>query len=346
MDHSLHLCFCQVWRVHGDWLYWFFSQGKYAAFKMLQGVTQSQQVAVPFSQTVLLNHALKEGCNRNSISQKWTLHIKYSSWIFAQFSNQFQMHYQIRNSGGFVIRFVVLAETELWEQPIGPRKRSQWSHSAAVCKFWKLGSLSFLKLRLYSWARAMWLWVCPALAKMGSPWLSPAHILFSHRLRLSSPAVPPAWAPGALLQLLLLLSHLLVIASPWQWDKAIREDAGSLWIWRTWYPFWGFRRCWYHLSVSSTSPHKHGPRHALDPYTYLRSSLLWSMNRSLKCTLRKGQSNISLGCLMQPTELHAPINSTEARKMCHELNPTSCCFAWRYLGCTWEQLWICWQRRQ
>lgn len=99
--------------------------------------------------------------------------------------------------GGFVICFVVLAETGLWEQPIGPRKWSQWSHSAAVCKFWKLGSLSFLKLRLYSWARAMWLWVCPALAKMGSPWLSPAHILFSHRLRLSSPAVPPAWAPGA-----------------------------------------------------------------------------------------------------------------------------------------------------
>lgn len=148
---------------------------------MLQEVTQSQQVEVPFSQTVLLNHALKEGCNRNSISQKWTLHIKYSSWIFAQFPHQFQMCYQIRNRegwGGLVIHFVILAETGLWEQLVGPRKWSQWSHSAAICKFWKLGSFSFLKLRLYSWARAMWLWVCPALAKMGSPWLSPAHTLF------------------------------------------------------------------------------------------------------------------------------------------------------------------------
>lgn len=83
-----------------------------------------------------------------------------------------------RGGGGLVIHFVILAETGLWEQLVGPRKWSQWSHSAAICKFWKLGSFSFLKLRLYSWARAMWLWVCPALAKMGSPWLSPAHTLF------------------------------------------------------------------------------------------------------------------------------------------------------------------------
>lgn len=145
---------------------------------MLQEVTQSQQVALPFSQTVLLNHALKEECNRNSISQKWALHIKYSSWIVAQFQHQFQIRYQISNLGGFVIHFVILSETGLWQQLVGPRKWSQWSHSAAICKFWKLGSLGFLKLRLYSWATAMWLWVCPALAKMGSPWLSPAHILF------------------------------------------------------------------------------------------------------------------------------------------------------------------------
>lgn len=48
-------------------------------------------------------------------------------------------------------------------------------------------------------------------------WVLPGylqHTYCSHRLSLSSPAVPPAWAPGALLQLLLLPSHLLVIASP------------------------------------------------------------------------------------------------------------------------------------
>lgn len=42
-----------------------------------------------------------------------------------------------------------------------------------------------------------------------------------------------------------------------------------------------------------------------------------------------------MGCLMQPTELHAPIYSTVDRKMCHKLNPTSCCFAgdiWGALG--------------
>lgn len=58
------------------------------------------------------------------------------------------------------------------------------------------------------------------------------HTYCSCRLSLSSPAVPPAWTPGALLQLL-LLSHSLVIASSWQWDKAISEDTTSLCIWRT-----------------------------------------------------------------------------------------------------------------
>lgn len=163
------------------------------------------------------------------------------------------------------------------------------------------------------------------------------HTYCSHRLSLSSPAVPPAWTPGALLQLLLLPSNLLVITSSWQWDKAISEDAASLWIWRTWYPFWGIRRwlisplCQFHFSAWAQSQ----PCSRLLHTPLLRPSSLLSMNRSFNCRtarLRKGESNARLCCLMQSTELYAPIYSIEAMKICHKLHPTSCCFSLEIVG--------------
>lgn len=135
-------------------------------------------------------------------------------------------------------------------------------------------------------------------------WVLPGylqHTYCSYRLllSLSSPAVPPAWTPGALLQLLLLPNHLLVIASSWQWNKAISEDATSLWIWRIRYLFWGIRRwlispfCQFHPSPWPQSQPCFRPFHTL----LLRSSSLLSMNRSLTARLHSwGKERAVSGC--------------------------------------------------
>jgi len=81
-------------------------------------------------------------------------------------------------------------------------------------------------------------------------------------------------------------------------------------------------------SLSSTSPPVHSPNHALDPYTSPQIILTLKYEQKPYCRtaqLRKGDSNVRLCCLMQPTMLHAPIYPTEATKTCHKLHPTSCC---------------------
>jgi len=170
---------------------------------------------------VLLNHALKEECNRNSISKKGTLHIKYSNLIIAQLLCQSQMHCQIRKLEGFVLPFGGKQSCEKTS-----RKGSQYAvQSAAIWKFRKVCPR----------AQAVLLSQCPCDSEPAQLLLKGVlpgylqHTCCSHRLSLSSPAVPPAWSPGALLQLL-LLSHSLVIDSSWQWDKAISKDATSFWI--------------------------------------------------------------------------------------------------------------------
>lgn len=91
--------------------------------------------------------------------------------IYAQFLCQSQRHCRIKKSGGF-------CSPIWWETAVRRHPGKVVNTLYSLLQF--ASSEDFVpELRLYCWASAMWQRACPAPAKRSSPWLSPAHMLFS-----------------------------------------------------------------------------------------------------------------------------------------------------------------------
>lgn len=302
---------------------------------MLQKLMQSQQVAVPLCDRVLFNHAQKEGCNRNSISQKWTLHIKYSDWIFAQFLSQSQQHCQIRKSGGFCPHFCCSLQKQGRKNthPVGPRKGSQYAEeSAAISMSWSLSS-TFQSSGCTAEPGPMWQWVCPAPAKMRSSWLSPAHILFlqTEPVITSCTTCLDSWGPSAtpITEPFTCYSFILAMGQGNQWRHYFSLHLKNIIPSLRHQKMTGIT-CQFHLSPWAQSQPCSRPFHT----ALFRATSLLSKNKRPICRtaqLRKGEGTIRLCCLMQPTECHAPISLQKQwkTKNCCKLHSSLCFFAWR-----------------